>query len=124
MIHLDTSFLISALDLGSPQDRSLRIWVGTGETLAMNAVAWSEFLCGPLTRSELDLAERIVGMHREFTPDHAAIAARLFNETGRRRGSLLDCMIAASAIDDGAPIATANESDFRRFEDSGLILTG
>lgn len=123
MIHLDTSFLVNALDLGSPQDRSLRRWVGDGETLAMSAVAWSEFLCGPLTRSELELAEHIVGMHREFTPHHAAIAARLFNETGRRRGSLPDCMIAASAISDGAPIATANDSDFRRFEDAGLILT-
>ena len=124
MIHLDTSFLVNALDLGSPQDRSLRRWVGGGETLAMSAVAWSEFLCGPLTRSELELAEHIVGMHREFTPNHAAIAARLFNETGRRRGSLPDCMIAASAIADGAPIATANDSDFRRFEDAGLVLAG
>lgn len=123
MIHLDTSFLVSALDRGSPQDRSLRRWVGDGETLAMNAVAWSEFLCGPLTRSELELAEQIVGMHREFTPDHAVIAARLFNETGRRRGSLPDCMIAASAIADGSPIATVNESDFRRFEHAGLTLT-
>ena len=123
MIHLDTSFLVNALDLGSSQDRSLRRWVGEGETLAMSAVAWSEFLCGPLTRSELELAVKIVGMHREFTQDHAAMAARLFNETGRRRGSLTDCMIAASAIADGAPIATANETDFRRFEDAGLMLT-
>ncbi len=124
MIHLDTSFLISALDRGSPQDYSLRLWVKEGETLAMSAVAWSEFLCGPLTRSELELAERIVGKHREFTSDHAVIAARLFNETGRRRGSLPDCMIAASAIADGAAVATANEPDFRRFEDAGLTLRG
>lgn len=39
MIHLDTSFLIGALDQGSPQDRSLRRWVGGGETLTMSAVA-------------------------------------------------------------------------------------
>ena len=124
MIHLDTSFLISALDPGSPEDRRLRGWIEDSETLAMSAVAWAEFLCGPLTRSELELAEEIVGLRRDFTPDHAAIAARLFNESGRRRGSLLDCMIAASAIADGSPISTANEADFRRFEDAGLTLAG
>ena len=42
---------------------------------------------------------------------------------GGRRGSLIDCMIAAAAIADSAPIATGNTSDFRRFEDSGLTLT-
>lgn len=124
MIHLDTSFLIGALDHGSPQDRSLRRWVEDGETLTMSAVAWSEFLCGPLTRAELELARQIIGMYRDFTPDHATIAARLFNETGRRRGSLPDCMIAAVAMADSAPIATANEADFRRFENAGLILRG
>lgn len=124
MIHLDTSFLIGAFERGSPQDRSLRRWVGDNETLAVSAVAWSEFLCGPLTRAELELARQIIHVYRDFTPDHAAIAARLFNESGRRRGSLPDCMIAASAMADSAPIATANEADFRRFEDAGLSLTG
>ncbi|MCY4487052.1 MAG: PIN domain-containing protein [Deltaproteobacteria bacterium] len=124
MIHLDTSFLIGALDQGSPQDRSLRRWVGDGETLAVSAVAWSEFLCGPFTRADLELARQVIGIYRDFTPDHAAIAARLFSEAGRRRGSLPDCMIAASAMADSAPIATANEADFRRFEDAGLILAG
>ncbi len=39
MIHLDTSFLIRALRRGSPEDRKLREWLGTGETLGMSAVA-------------------------------------------------------------------------------------
>ena len=123
MIHLDTSFLISALDPGSPEDRILRGWVRDGETLAMSTVAWAEFLCGPLTPTEAELAEEIIGLRRDFTLDHAATTARLFNESGRRRGSLIDCMIAAAAIADNAPIATRNTSDFRRFEDSGLTLT-
>ena len=123
MIHLDTSFLIRALDPGSPEDRRLRGWIRDGETLGMSAVAWTEFLCGPLARSEMELASEIVGVRREFTPDQAAIAARLFNDSGRRRGSLIDCMIAASAIADSVPIAAANVADFRRFEDSGLTLT-
>lgn len=122
MIHLDTSFLIQSLKPGSPEDRKLRIWIEEDETLVMSTVAWSEFLCGPLDRSEMELATEIVGQRRDFTPEHATIAARLFNESGRRRGSLIDCMIAATALVDGAPIATANVADFRRFEDSGLTM--
>ena len=120
MIHLDTSFLIRALNVGTPEDRKLREWIGVGETLSMSAVAWAEFLCGPLDPSEIELAARIVEQQSAFTPDHAAIAAQLFNKSGRRRGSLLDCMIAAAALADGATIATRNVADFRRFEDSGL----
>lgn len=122
MIHLDTSFLIRALNSGSPEDRKLREWIGVGETLRMNTVAWAEFLCGPLDESEIALAAQIVERHGDFTLDHAAIAARLFNESGRRRGSLIDCMIAAAALAAGASIATENVADFRRFEDFGLQL--
>ena len=48
MIHLDTSFLIRALDPGSPEDLELRGWIREGETLGMSTVAWAELLCGPL----------------------------------------------------------------------------
>lgn len=122
MIHLDTSFLIRALDSGSPEDERLRLWIQDGEMLRMSAVAWAELLCGPLTPAELDLATAIVERRQEFTHEHAETAARLFNESGRRRGSLFDCMIAAAALIEGAPLATANEKDFRRFEASGLTL--
>ena len=88
----------------------------------MSAVAWAEFLCGPLHPSELALAQDIVAVRRDFTAQDATLAARLFNESGRRRGSLSDCMIAATALVDGAPIATVNVVDFRRFESFGLEL--
>ena len=122
MIHLDTSFLIRALDRGSPEDHKLRGWIGEGETLGMSAVAWAELLCGPLERSEMEWAAEIVGQRQDFTAEHAALAARLFNESGRRRGSLIDCMIAATALAADAPLATANAADFLRFKDSGLTM--
>ena len=122
MIHLDTSFLIRALDPGSLEDRKLRGWIGDGEALGMSTVAWTELLCGPLSPSEMVWAAEIVGQRRNFTPEHAVIAARLFNDSGRRRGSLIDCMIGATALVDGASIATANVVDFRRFATAGLEL--
>lgn len=122
MIYLDTSYLILALRAGTSEERKVRDWVTTGEILCMSTVAWTEFLCGPLNPSELALASEIVGPSRDFTTEHAAGAAELFNKTGRRRGSLIDCMIAAVALIDRIPIATANVSDFRRFEDFGLRM--
>lgn len=100
----------------------LRQWIEEGQTLGMSAVAWAEFLCGPLARRDVTLAAEIVGRRRNFTTEQAAVAARLFNESGRRRGSLVDCMIAAAALADGAAIATANPADFSRFEDLGLKM--
>ena len=122
MIHLDTSFLIRALVAGSAQDQELRSWISDGEVLGMSAVAWAEFLCGPLRSSALELAADLIGPPTEFTPGEAALAARLFNDSGRRRGALLDCMIAATALGEGAQIATVNVKDFRRFEPFGLRL--
>ncbi len=122
MIHLDTSFLIRALAAGSTEDRRLSDWISAGEGIGMSAVAWTEFLCGPLSPSRLRVADAIVGPRVDFTGVDAVVAARLFNECGRRRGSLPDCMIAASALGAGAQLATADEAGFRRFEAFGVQL--
>lgn len=122
MIHLDTGFLIRALGAGSSEDRTLSAWVAANQNVGMSAVAWAEFLCGPLTASEQRVADGIVGPRIDFTGSDAAVAARLFNESGRRRGSLPDCMIAAAALGRRARLATTDEGDFRRFEARGLKL--
>ena len=122
MIHLDTSFLIKSLVRGSAEDRSLRDWLKAGEAVAMSAVAWAELLCGPLEASHMELISRVVSERAPFLEEDAVLCARLFNESGRRRGSLMDCMIAASALRAGASLATANARDFRRFAAAGLTL--
>lgn len=122
MIHLDTSFLIRALIRGTPEDLALRRWIKAGESLAISTVAWAEFRCGPLQQLELAAAAAIVDRHREFTRDDAETAARLYNESGRRRGSLMDCMIAAVALADGAAVATSNTPDFQRLGELGVTL--
>ena len=122
VIHLDTSFLIKGLVRGSAEDRSLRDWLKAGEVLAMSAVAWAELHCGPLEASHLELISRVVSERAPFLEEDAVLTARLFNESGRRRGSLMDCMIAASALRAGASLATADARDFRRFAAAGLTL--
>ena len=122
MIHLDTSFLIRASVTGSTEDRALRGWVGAQQTLGVSTVAWAEFLCGPYERSSLEFLTSVIDRYIDFMPAHAEIEARLFNQSGRRRGSQMDCMIAATAIAEKAPIATADSRDFRRFESEGLTL--
>lgn len=122
MIHLDTSFLIHGLVQGSAQDRALRKWLKDGERLGMSAVAWTELLCGPLAENQLEFATHVISERVPFLEEDAIVSARLFNESGRRRGSLMDCMIAASALRAGEPLATANVSDFRRFATQGLAV--
>ena len=122
MIHLDSSFLVHALARDSAEDRRLRRWLIEGEPLAVSAVGWAEFLCGPVDVTQVELAARLLEAPEPFLDADAALAARLFNLGGRRRGTLVDCMIAATAVRAGAPLATANPADFRRFERAGLRL--
>lgn len=122
MIHLDTGFLIRASTPGSSENARVRAWLKTGETLGLSAVARAEFLCGPLPAEVRKRWERIPFASAPLTDEEARLGARLFNETGRRRGSLPDCLIAATAIGAKAPIATTDARGFRRFEEHGLEL--
>ena len=120
IVHVDTSFLIRALTSGSAEDRRLRHWLREGAVLAVSAICWAEFLCGPVHEEALELATRLLGQPLPFEAADAAMAAQLFNLAGRRRGSLTDCMVAATAVGAGARLATSNAADFHRFQPAGL----
>ena len=122
MIQLDTSFLIRSLAAGTAEDRRLREWIQDRTAIGVSVLAWTEFLCGPISAEVLTAASRLLGEPLPFSAAEATLAARLFNDTGRRRGSMLDCMIAAMAIQSGDSIATVNRADFKRFEKFGLVL--
>ena len=123
MIHLDTNYLIGLPVKGSAAALDLDAWLAAGESFAASAIAWTEFLNGPVTplavsRAEAVLESRII----PFGQAEAVLAAELFNQTGRRRGSRFDCLIAATAILAQSEIATVNESDFIGFVPHGLKL--
>jgi len=120
-IHLDTSFLIRALLPGTSESRRLEAWLGGRRALVISAMAWAEFLAGPLDDETLQLAGRLVGPAAGVTGVHAGRAAQLFNMTGRRRGTLSDCLIAAVAMEGDAALATSDNA-FERFAGAGLVL--
>lgn len=124
VLHLDTGFLIRALVPGSAEATDLRAWLTEGRALRMSCVAWAEFLCGPGEDEPVpqELAARVVRRRLPLNEGAAATAARLFNGGGRRRGTLPDAMIAATAMADAAALATTDQAGFARWTGAGLEL--
>ena len=123
MIQLDTNVLIGLADSETPVIRAVERWLGDRETLAVSAIAWFEFNCGPLDEDAIGLIEHVIsGRIVGFNAAQAERAAELFNSAGRQRASRWDCMIAAAAIESGARLATLNGADFARFKAAGLDL--
>lgn len=122
-IHLDTNLLIRTAQADGRATRALARWLDEGETLAVSAVTWFEFVCGPLEEGAVNLVSRIIaGGIIAFDPAQAERAAVLFNAAGRKRASRWDCMIAAAAIETEARLATLNRNDFKPFAVAGLRL--
>ena len=123
MIHLDTNYLIGLAVRGSVPAQKVDDWLAAGEPLAASALAWTEFLNGPVSAAEIALVESVIAERiMAFEKPAAILAATLFNQTGRRRGSRFDCLIAATAILADAEMATENQADFKAFVPHGLRL--
>lgn len=122
-IHLDTNYLIAyAGDASVDVVANVEQWILEDRKFCCSAMAWAEFLCGPILPEEITAMESLLHGVLPVTPELAAEGARLFHETGRRTRSLPDCIIAASAIASKAPMATLNLSDFTPFLPHGLEL--
>jgi predicted nucleic acid-binding protein len=122
MIHFDANFLIQTVVAGSLAHEKFRGWTQGQEDCNASRIAWAEFLCGPLDAPAEAIARQIFQHPEPFLPADAILAARLFNQTGRRSRSLADCMIAAVAVRCGAKLATNNTADFQPFLPHGLVL--
>jgi predicted nucleic acid-binding protein len=60
MIHLDTNYLIGLLVRGSAPAADADKWLAAGEAMAASAVAWSEFLNGPVTSVEISRVALVI----------------------------------------------------------------
>jgi predicted nucleic acid-binding protein len=123
MIQLDANYLILGAIATTSQSAELQRWLSLGEETCTSAIAWMEFVTGPVGADLVGsvrqmIQDRIVPIGRE----EAELAASLFNLLGRKRALRYDCLIAASAIRSGARLATANRSDFSLFAPYGLAL--
>ena len=121
MIHLDTNCLI---DIHSPGSQ-LRSWllskVRSGEHVSCSVLVWAEYLCGPLSSEERELSWQLIeGAPVPLESFAAELGAQFFNSIGRRRGSLADCLIAATAVDHRATFLTLDNRDFLPFKSLGL----
>lgn len=61
MIHLDTNYLIGLLVKGSPEAAEVDGWLAAGQLLAASAIAWAEFLNGPVNPLEVSQVEAVLG---------------------------------------------------------------
>jgi predicted nucleic acid-binding protein len=122
VVELDSNFLVAVLDADGTQSEMLQSWARSGVRIQISAIAWSEYLGGPLDTAVVPLARKLVNNVESFTERDAELASELFNSTGRRTRSHVDCMIAAHAIRRDAILATLNIRDFRPFQKFALRL--
>lgn len=122
VIELDSNFLVAVLEAGGNESKQLHTWARTGVRIQISAIAWSEYLCGPLETAVIALTRKLINSVEAFTEADAELASKLFNATGHRSRSHVDCMIAAHAIRRDAALATLNIRDFRPFEKFALKL--
>lgn len=122
MICLDTNYLIGGLVSGSREGKRLIAWAQAGEALITPMPAWYEFLCGPVTATQIGTMRAFLADIVPFDEPQALASAKLFNATGRKRALRVDAMIAATALVAQASLATQNQTDFAAFVSSGLKL--
>jgi predicted nucleic acid-binding protein len=122
VVELDSDFLVAVLKPSGNESKQLHRWARTGVRIQISAIAWSEYLCGPLDTAVVPLTRKLVNSIEAFTEADAELASKLFNATGRRSRSHVDCMIAAHAIRRDAALATLNIHDFRPFRKFALKL--
>ena len=122
MIHLDTNVLI-ALPVLARQRHALTQRTSRGEAVQTSSLAWFEYVCGPVDDAEQQLVRAAISGHIVAVDDVIAErAAALFNLAGRKRSLRTDSLIAATAMQAGAELATYNAQDFTAFTEHGLTL--
>jgi predicted nucleic acid-binding protein len=122
-ILLDTNAVIALSDPTHCLFQLIEEVLAQGGRASACVIAWHEYMRGPLTMEDRERAlgvieSRIIPLDRPC----AEFGAQLYNQTGRRRGSTADCLIASVAIRHNFELVTWNHEDFERFVPMGLSL--
>ena len=122
-LHLDTNCLIDLL-LGNNKTRTvLKTKLLDGWHCSTSAIAWHEFVCGPLLADQKqDIWDFLEGRILPIDFEIAELAADIFNKTRRKKGSKPDCIIAATAIHHKAELLSWNKADFKPMKKFGLLF--
>ncbi len=115
---VDTSAWVEYLrKTGSPIHLALRAGVQAGRPIATPAPVVMELLAGSRTESDARKLHRMLSRFEIIVPDslgefqHAALIQRTCRRAGCTIRSIVDCMVAAAAVDAARPLL-ARSRDF------------
>src|SRR6266581_1832949 len=60
LVEFDSNFLVAVLRAGGSQSEALQRWVRAGARIQISAIAWSEYLCGPLEPALVPVARKLL----------------------------------------------------------------
>ena len=79
MLHFDTNFLIALLRPDTPQKAITHRWRLAGQSFGISAVAWAEFLRGPIASLDVARALTLFDIVEPLLAADTEKAADLFN---------------------------------------------
>lgn len=112
----------------SPFDLFLDDAVRSGRSIAAPAPVVMELLAGSRTESDARKLHRLLSRFEILVPDslgefqHAALIQRTCRRAGCTIRSIVDCMVAATAIDEGRPLLARNRDFEMIARHTGLEL--
>lgn len=123
MIHLDSNLLIGAEDEEDAHHHMARKVLSLPGPFACSSVVWMELQSRPKPVTlRLAIEALLTSGIVPFDQNTAELAGELFHRAGSKPSTRLDTMIAATAIQTGAELATVNPDDFAAFVPLGLKL--
>lgn len=112
--HVDTDFLIYALQATGRERARLLEVAESNQALGISSVAWYEFSRGPRTPEQLATARALFAEDGviPFSESLAASAADVFRRLGSPRRRAADIAIGVTAASFEATLLTRNARDF------------
>ncbi len=113
-LHVDTDFLIYALETTGWERRRLRDVAESSHALCISSIAWYEFSRGPRTPEQLATARALFAEDGviPFSETLAANSAEVFRRLGSPRRRAADIAIGVTAASCDAILLTRNARDF------------